>query len=92
MQGVYDVISFCSQKYFNAMYFCSNVLYFDIFYPLYKVVVEKKLMREKNLTRHDLGRENFVSEVSTFPTCDYIYPCLSLFLSDTYFIFYHSIF
>uniref|UniRef100_A0A161ZYQ6 valine--tRNA ligase n=1 Tax=Daucus carota subsp. sativus TaxID=79200 RepID=A0A161ZYQ6_DAUCS len=27
------------------------------------VVVEKKIMREKQLTRHDLGRENFVSEV-----------------------------
>ncbi|KAG8045647.1 hypothetical protein GUJ93_ZPchr0008g13403 [Zizania palustris] len=28
-----------------------------------QVVVEKKLMRERNLTRHDLGREEFVSEV-----------------------------
>ncbi|KAL2602000.1 hypothetical protein AAZV13_10G201000 [Glycine max] len=28
-----------------------------------QVVVEKKLFREKNLTRHDLGREKFVSEV-----------------------------
>ncbi|KAL8154417.1 hypothetical protein V2J09_012177 [Rumex salicifolius] len=28
-----------------------------------QVVVEKKIMRERNLTRHDLGRENFVSEV-----------------------------
>ncbi|KAF4384717.1 hypothetical protein F8388_004024 [Cannabis sativa] len=28
-----------------------------------QVVVEKKLMRERKLTRHDLGRENFVSEV-----------------------------
>lgn len=30
-----------------------------------KVVVEKKLMRERHLTRHDIGRENFVAEVST---------------------------
>ncbi|RWS05960.1 Valine--tRNA ligase-like protein, partial [Dinothrombium tinctorium] len=28
-----------------------------------QVVVEKKLMREKQLTRHDLGREKFVEEV-----------------------------
>lgn len=28
-----------------------------------QVVVEKKLMRERKLTRHDLGREKFVSEV-----------------------------
>jgi valyl-tRNA synthetase len=28
------------------------------------VVVEKKLMRERKITRHDLGREEFVSEVS----------------------------
>ncbi|XP_020088963.1 valine--tRNA ligase, mitochondrial 1-like [Ananas comosus] len=28
-----------------------------------QVVVEKKLMRERKLTRHDIGRENFLSEV-----------------------------
>ncbi|XXG89905.1 hypothetical protein AAC387_Pa12g1796 [Persea americana] len=28
-----------------------------------QVVVEKKIMRERRLTRHDLGREQFVSEV-----------------------------
>ncbi|XP_029118286.1 valine--tRNA ligase, mitochondrial 1 isoform X3 [Elaeis guineensis] len=28
-----------------------------------QVVVEKKLMRERKLTRHDIGRESFVSEV-----------------------------
>jgi hypothetical protein len=28
-----------------------------------KVVVEKKLAREQNLSRHDLGREAFVSKV-----------------------------
>ncbi|CAK7339762.1 unnamed protein product [Dovyalis caffra] len=28
-----------------------------------QVVVEKKLMRDRHLTRHDLGREQFVSEV-----------------------------
>ncbi|EEF32012.1 valine--tRNA ligase, mitochondrial 1 [Ricinus communis] len=28
-----------------------------------QVVVEKKLMRERHLTRHDIGREQFVSEV-----------------------------
>ncbi|CAL5082726.1 unnamed protein product [Urochloa decumbens] len=28
-----------------------------------QVVVEKKLMRERKLTRHDIGRENFVNEV-----------------------------
>jgi valyl-tRNA synthetase len=28
-----------------------------------QVVVEKKLKRERNLTRHDLGRENFVNEI-----------------------------
>eukprot|EP01133_Synstelium_polycarpum_P014797 gene14797-17491_t len=28
-----------------------------------QVVVEKKLWREKKITRHDLGRENFVAEV-----------------------------
>ncbi|KAJ1294912.1 hypothetical protein BS78_01G182600 [Paspalum vaginatum] len=28
-----------------------------------QVVVEKRLMRERNLSRHDLGRENFLSEV-----------------------------
>ena len=30
------------------------------------MVVEKKLMRERNLSRHDLGRENFLSEVSAW--------------------------
>lgn len=29
-----------------------------------QVVVEKKLMREQKLTRHDVGRERFVDEVS----------------------------
>lgn len=28
-----------------------------------QVVVEKKIMREKQLTRHELGREKFVAEV-----------------------------
>ncbi|KAL6905178.1 hypothetical protein ACP4OV_002779 [Aristida adscensionis] len=28
-----------------------------------QVVVEKKLMRERNLSRHELGRDNFLSEV-----------------------------
>lgn len=28
-----------------------------------QVVVEKKLMREKKLSRHDLGREKFLEEV-----------------------------
>lgn len=28
-----------------------------------QVVVEKKLMRDHHLTRHDLGREKFVTEV-----------------------------
>ena len=28
-----------------------------------QVVVEKKLMREKGLSRHDIGREKFVDEV-----------------------------
>lgn len=31
---------------------------------LAQVVVEKKLKRERQLTRHDLGREGFVAEVS----------------------------
>ena len=29
----------------------------------FKVVVEKKLMREQGITRHDLGREKFVEAV-----------------------------
>ena len=28
-----------------------------------QVVVEKKLMRERGLSRHDIGREKFVEEV-----------------------------
>lgn len=28
-----------------------------------QVVVEKKLMRERGMSRHDLGRENFIQEV-----------------------------
>ena len=28
-----------------------------------QVVVEKKLMREKGLSRHDIGREKFIEEV-----------------------------
>lgn len=28
-----------------------------------QVVVEKKLMREKGMSRHDLGREKFIEEV-----------------------------
>jgi hypothetical protein len=30
------------------------------------VVVEKKLAREQNLSRHDLGREAFVSKVRAY--------------------------
>ena len=30
-----------------------------------QVVVEKKLLRERNLSRHEVGRENFVKEVSS---------------------------
>jgi len=41
------------------------VVFFDICSHVYQVVVEKKLMRERKLTRHDIGRENFVNEVST---------------------------
>ena len=39
--------------------------FFFFLFPLilYQVVVEKKLKREKNLSRHDLGRENFVNEI-----------------------------
>jgi valyl-tRNA synthetase len=29
----------------------------------FQVVVEKKLMKERQITRHDLGREQFVEEV-----------------------------
>ena len=32
-----------------------------------QVVVEKKLMREQNLTRHDIGREEFLKLVSILP-------------------------
>lgn len=28
-----------------------------------QVVVEKKLMRERNISRHDIGREKFIEEV-----------------------------
>lgn len=28
-----------------------------------QVVVEKKLMRERGMSRHDLGRDNFIQEV-----------------------------
>lgn len=28
-----------------------------------QVVVEKKLFKERGITRHDLGRENFLKEV-----------------------------
>jgi valyl-tRNA synthetase len=28
-----------------------------------QVVVEKKILKEKNKTRHDLGKEEFLSEV-----------------------------
>lgn len=28
--------------------------------------MEKKIMRERNLTRHDIGREKFVAEVSIY--------------------------
>ncbi|XP_037392903.1 valine--tRNA ligase isoform X2 [Pygocentrus nattereri] len=31
-----------------------------------QVVVEKKLMRERGMSRHDLGRENFIQEVWTW--------------------------
>ena len=34
-----------------------------IFFLHHQVVVEKKLMREKNLSRHDVGREKFLCEV-----------------------------
>ncbi|KAG7035615.1 Valine--tRNA ligase, mitochondrial 1 [Cucurbita argyrosperma subsp. argyrosperma] len=33
-----------------------------------QVVVEKKIMRERNLTRHDIGREKFISEVWDWKT------------------------
>jgi valyl-tRNA synthetase len=48
------------------MYFLNSGLCFDLFSVAHQVVVEKKLMRERNLTRHDIGPDNFVCEVSTF--------------------------
>jgi hypothetical protein len=36
---------------------------FDEFSYDFQVVVEKKLMKERQITRHDLGREQFVEEV-----------------------------
>lgn len=38
-----------------------NFHFSDLLY--FKVVVEKKIMKERGLTRHDLGREKFVEEV-----------------------------
>lgn len=46
---------FVSQLYYEAI----------LFYFFLQVVVEKKIMRESQLTRHDIGRERFVSEVSS---------------------------
>lgn len=40
-----------------------KVLIADHSINMSQVVVEKKLMQERKLTRHDLGREGFVSEV-----------------------------
>ena len=37
-------------------------LHLNMFY-IFQVVVEKKLMREQGLSRHDLGREKFVEAV-----------------------------
>lgn len=39
---------------------------FKVYYLIafLQVVVEKKIMRERKQTRHDVGREKFVSEVS----------------------------
>lgn len=31
-----------------------------------QVVVEKKLMRERNITRHDIGREKFIEEINVW--------------------------
>lgn len=39
------------------------LLYLITFITIIKIVVEKKLMRERNLTRHDLGRDAFNAEV-----------------------------
>ncbi|THU66600.1 hypothetical protein C4D60_Mb05t15870 [Musa balbisiana] len=41
----------------------TQVLIADHSINMSQVVVEKKLMQERKLTRHDLGREGFVSEV-----------------------------
>ncbi|KAF8028100.1 hypothetical protein BT93_E0877 [Corymbia citriodora subsp. variegata] len=40
-----------------------SILRWKILDAILQVVVEKKLMRERRLTRHDIGREKFVSEV-----------------------------
>lgn len=58
-----------------CMYFCFSWIWIYLHYIcirllatmsicLLQVVVEKKLMNEKHLTRHDIGREEFVAEVS----------------------------
>ena len=37
-----------------------------VFFVLYQVVVEKKLKRERGLSRHDIGREKFIEEVGVW--------------------------
>ena len=59
------------------------VVFFDICSHVYQVVVEKKLMRERKLTRHDLGRENFVSEVST------LFPWNIIFVGQLFICFHY---
>ncbi len=51
-----------------------------------QVVVEKKIMKEGNKTRHDLGREQFVAEVLRYFLFIYSDHLFSLLVS----IFHHG--
>lgn len=65
-----------------------------------QVVVEKKLMQERNVSRHDLGREKFIEEVWKWKN-EYVGPKflvhslsilkIGLHFSSTYVIIFDSL-
>ena len=58
-------------------------------FGILQVVVEKKLMRDHHLTRHDLGREKFVTEVGL--TCSHSwFPCPLSSFSCPFNVFRHA--
>lgn len=61
-----DLLSFTDGLFISLSMVCGIKYQLSYLFLRHQVVVEKKLMREKNLSRHDVGREKFLCEVGAW--------------------------